>query len=107
MLETVVYPALALLLTSLITWFFTRKNERAKTGALEKNNDKSEIENYQLVAKEWREAAEQWKKLADEYQLQLIENSKKIGDLSKELSILKGLLTKANNRIKELEIHQK
>lgn len=105
MLETVLYPTLVLLLTSLITWFFTRKNERAKTKSLEKINDRSEIENYQLVAKEWREAAEQWKQLADEYQLQLIDNSKKIEALSKEHSILKGQLTRANNRIKELERH--
>jgi chromosome segregation ATPase len=100
--------------TSIVTafagWvFFIRKHKAEAVGA-EKTNDRTEIENYKLIAQEWREAAQQWKDLCDEYLTKLIENSRKIENMTIELSEnkkdlrkFKGLLTKANNRIQMLE----
>lgn len=89
--------------------FYQRKHKAEAVGA-EKGNDRTEIENYKLIATEWREAAQKWKDLADEYQLKLIENSRKIEVLvaehaatKKELLKFKNLLAKANRRIAELE----
>ena len=104
------------LLSGGISWIATRRWERrkfkAETVSAERGNDRSEIENYKLISTEWREAAQRWKDLVDEYQAKLIENSRRIDNLSvelsktsKELSFVKGLLTKAQRRIKELEKH--
>ncbi|MEH0008246.1 MAG: hypothetical protein V6Z82_05940 [Flavobacteriales bacterium] len=104
------------LFTGGISWIATRWWERRKFKAeavsAERGNDRSEIENYKLIATEWREAAQKWKDLVDEYQTKLIDNSHRIDELSsklsattRELSLVKGQLTKAQNRIKELEKH--
>jgi len=106
MIDQFVVPVLLTFSSALITWLFARRKNKADAVSIEKTNDRSEIENYQFIAKEWREAAEQWKRLADEYQISLIENSRKFEALSKEFSIHRGLLTRANNRIRELEKHQ-
>lgn len=93
--------------TAVLQWFLYKRKHNANAVNIEKTNDRSEIENYQFIAREWREAAEQWKHLADDYQTKLIENSHKIEELSKEVSIQKGKLTKAYKRIGELEKHEK
>lgn len=48
--------------------FFLRKHRLG--------NDRTEIDNYKLIAQEWRESAEKWKELADAYQQELIEHKK-------------------------------
>ena len=93
--------------TAFLQWVLYKRKHRANAVKIENTNDRLEIENYQFIAKEWREAAEQWKQLADDYQAKLIDNSKKIEELSKEVSIQKGKLTKAYKRISELEKHGK
>ncbi len=113
----VLFPTLSSAIAWLATRWYERKTHKAKVDeliyqneSLRKQNDRQEIENVFLVAKEWRESAQQWKEEADDYRNKLIENTKKIEELttklaetSKELSVVKGQLTKANKRIKELE----
>lgn len=72
--------------------------------------DSSEIENYKLIATEWRETSQRWKDLADDYQMKFIEQNRKMeayfakgGDNRKEIERLNNLLIKANKRIKHLE----
>lgn len=105
----------------LLAWLLYFRKHKADAVGAEKNNDRTEIENYKLIAQEWREAAQQWKDLADDYQTKLIENSRKIEahfelfeDNKKELDsnrreiqTLKALLQKANKRITELEKWEK
>lgn len=109
---------------TLIQWLlFPRKNKAEAVGVevankgYENNNDRTEIENYKLIAQEWRESAQRWKDLADEYQTKLIENSRKfeaflttvkhnneeMASNKKEIEKLRNLLGKANKRILELE----
>lgn len=99
------------------TRWYERKNHKAKVDeliiqneSLKKESDRKEIENMVLMATEWREMAQVWKTQADEQQLVIIENAKRIEELtaklaatSRELSVVKGQLTRAQNRIKELE----
>lgn len=102
------------LITAGISWvstrWYERKRYKAETATVEVGNTRSEIENYKMISIEWREAAQQWKGLVDEYQQKLIENAKRIDELyeqnreiSRALATVKGQLTKAQSRIKELE----
>lgn len=75
--------------------FYYRKHKATAIGA-EKGNDRTEIENYKLIAQEWRESAERWKDMADKYQMELIE-------YKKELSSIEGKLIEALNKINCLE----
>ncbi len=114
-------PSLSSAIAWLATRWYERKTHKAKVDeltyqneSLKKQNERKEIENVFLVAKEWRESAQQWKDEADASRSKLIENTKKIEDLtiqlattSKELSIVKGKLTRAYKRIEELESKQK
>ena len=97
-------------LTLVLGWLLYLRKHRAAAVGAEKNNDRTEIENYKLIAQEWREAAQQWKDLADEYQTKLTLQSRVIVELEareagnrKEINALKGKLTKALNRITHLE----
>lgn len=112
MLEQVLIVLGTSLATAFSGWVFFIRKHKAEAVGVETNNTRQEIENYKLIAQEWREAAQQWKDLADEYQAKLIENSRKIERLEsesaaikKEVITLKGLLTRAQNRIIELEKH--
>ncbi len=109
-----IFPAVSGAITWVATRWYERRKFKAETDTVVVGNDRSEIENYKLLVAEWRETAQKWKDLADEYQGKLIENTKKIDELylrnsevRRELSSVKGLLTKANNRIKELENNAK
>lgn len=83
--------------------------------------DSSEIENYKLIATEWRETSQRWKDLADDYQMKFIEqnrqmeayfarggdNKKELEENKKEIENLKKLLKGANKRILDLETQLK
>ncbi len=108
------FPAASSAIAWLATRWYERKRHRAETTTVEVGNTRSEIENYKLIAAEWREAAQKWKDLVDEYQSKLIDNAKRIDELFEEnvelrrqISAVKGSLTKAQNRIKELENKRK
>lgn len=109
-------PILIALGTSLATafgsWVFFIRKHKAEAVGTEKTNDRTEIENYKLIATEWRETAQRWKELADKYETELIESRRIIPqmradleDQKRDITALKGLLTKAQNRISELEKH--
>lgn len=107
---TILFPALSGAISWLATRYYERGKQRAETATLNIGNTRQEIENYKLISIEWREAAQQWKDLVDEYQAKLIENAKRIEELydqnaqlRREFASVKGQLTRANNRIKELE----
>ncbi len=104
-----------------LTWLlYFRKNKASAVGA-EKNNDRTEIDNFKLIAQEWREAATQWKDLADETRTELIAERRRIEsaflkfeDTKKELESnrdeikkLRAELGKAKSRIAELEKWEK
>jgi len=111
-MENVLITFFTAMATGFASWIFARRKNKAEAVGAEKNNDRTEIDNYKLIAQEWREAAERWKDLADEYQKKLIANSRQIEELvtssitfKKEIRTLKTLLAKANKRIAELEKH--
>lgn len=83
--------------TAFAQWVFYYRKHKG-------NADRTEIENYKLIAQEWRESAQIWKDLADQYQLESIQNKKKIEKLEEELRALKRQLTSASKRINHLEM---
>lgn len=111
-ISDVIVPLLTAGISWLSTRWYERKRYKAETATVEVGNTRSEIENYKIMLEDWRKTAQHWKGLADEFQQKLIENAKQITELyelnreiSKSLTIVKGQLTKAQNRIKELEKH--
>ncbi len=106
----VLFPALSGVITWIAARWYERRKFRAETDSLIVGNTRTEIENYKLVAAEWRETATAWKNMVDEYQTRLVENAEKIDKLVKEnlqlkhdLALLKEDLSKAQCRINELE----
>lgn len=84
-------------------WFFGRAKYQAETRGVERTNDRSEIENLNLIAKEWKEAAMLWKAMADEYQSKAIENMKRIADMEHELHSLRLVVQKQQKQITKLQ----
>lgn len=110
MVQDIVIPFIAAATPIFLMWLLYLRKHKASA-------DSSEIENYKLIATEWRETSQRWKDLADDYQMKFIEQNRKMeaffaqgGDNKreleenrKEIAKLNGLLTKANKRIKHLE----
>ena len=110
MLEQILISFIAAATPIFLLWLLYLRKHKAEAVGTEKNNDRTEIENYKLIATEWRETATRWKELADKYETELIESRRVIpqmrndlDDNKREITTLKGLLTKAQNRIVELE----
>lgn len=86
----------AALSTAFAQWVFYRRKHKGSA-------DRTEIDNYKLIAQEWRESAQRWKDLADEYQLESIQNKRKIDTLEEELRSIKRQLASSLKRLKQLE----
>jgi hypothetical protein len=105
-IETWLAVAGSSLVTALTQWALYFRRHAAEAKSVIKGNDKAEIENLNLIAKEWREAAKLWKDMADEYQMKAIENMKRIEHLEQKVSELELALKKANNQIEILKKHE-
>ncbi len=92
--------------TMLLTWALYFRKHKASAQGVEKENDKTEIQNFIQMAREWRETATQWKALADEYQQELIKQSREFTDQVEEMTKtreeLQTKLTKAYQEIEQL-----
>lgn len=105
----------------ILAWLLYFRKHKADAVGAEKNNDRTEIENYKLIATEWRETSQVWKEMADEYQMKFRYQNRKFEEFlqkaegtnkeleanRKEIAKLKELLAKANKRIGELEKFEK
>jgi len=105
----------------ILAWLLYFRKHKADAVGAEKNNDRTEIENYKLIATEWRETSQVWKDMADEYQMKFREQNRKFEEFllkaegtnkeleanRREIAKLKELLAKANKRIGELEKFEK
>lgn len=121
MLELLISTLGGSALTLLLGWALYLRKHKADAAGVEKNNDRTEIDNLKLIVTEWRESATRWKDLADEYQEKFIEqnrkmerffsefesNRKELVDNRKEIETLKRKLSSANKRIAELEKWEK
>jgi predicted nucleic acid-binding Zn-ribbon protein len=97
------WTTLAVLGSSLATafgqWVFYFRKHKSDA-------DRSEIENLNLIAKEWREAAKVWKDMVDEYHLKALQNMKRIEELESKVAILERQLNTANKKIEYLNSRQ-
>lgn len=91
------------LTTALAQWALYFRKHAADAKAVIAQNDHQEIQNLNLIAKEWREAAKVWKDMADEYQQKSINNMKRIEDLEQKVSDLQLELKAANKEIERLK----
>ncbi len=91
------------LATDFAKWIFYFRKHPAHAKSVEKNNDRQEIENLNLIAKEWREAAKVWKDMVDEYHLKSMDNMRRIEELEQKVFSLQQQLLSANKQIEKLK----
>jgi Mg2+ and Co2+ transporter CorA len=91
------------LATAFAQWIFYFKKHTAEAKSVVKNNDRAEIENLNLIAKEWREAAKIWKDMVDEYHLKSMDNMRRIEELEQKVFQLQQQLMSANKQIDKLK----
>lgn len=102
-LNTILAIAGSSLITALAQWALYFRKHAAEAKSVIRANDHQEIQNLNLIAKEWREAAQAWKSMADEYQSKSIESMKRIEHLEQKVSELESALAKANKEITKLK----
>jgi uncharacterized coiled-coil DUF342 family protein len=102
-LNTILAIAGSSLITALAQWALYFRKHAAEAKSVIRANDHQEIQNLNLIAKEWREAAKQWKDMADEYQAKAMENMRRIDELEKKVQELEDALRKANKEITKLK----
>lgn len=90
------------LATGFAQWVFYFRKHQAEAKGVVKNNDRQEIENLNLISKEWREAAKSWKDMADEYHAKSKENMRRIDELEQKVMNLEAALRSANRQIEKL-----
>jgi len=104
-LNTILAIAGSSLVTALAQWALYFRRHAAEAKSVIRQNDHQEIQNLNLIAKEWREAAKVWKDMADEYQAKSIENMKRIEKLEEQVRDLETALKAANKQIEKLKNH--
>jgi len=104
-LNTILAIAGSSLITALAQWALYFRKHAAEAKSVIRANDHQEIQNLNLIAKEWREAAKQWKDMADEYQIKAMENMRRIEQLEQKVSDLETALKAANKQIDKLKNH--
>lgn len=102
-LNTILAIAGSSLITALAQWALYFRKHAAEAKSVIRANDHQEIQNLNLIAKEWREAAQLWKAMADEYQTKSIESMRRIEHLEQKVSELESALAKANKEITKLK----
>lgn len=101
--ETILIALGSSLATGFGQWVFYFRKQAAETKSVDKNNERQEIENLNLIAKEWREAANIWKQMVDEYHLKSMDNMRRIEELETKVSTLQRQLNSANKQIEILK----
>ena len=105
-IETMLAVAGSSLVTALAQWALYFRRHAAEAKSVVRSNEATEIQNLNLIAKEWREAGQAWKEMADDYQRRAIENMKRIEELEKKVQELESALAKANKQIEILKKHE-
>ncbi len=95
----ILFPSISAGVAWIVTRLYERSKFKAETDNLVINNTRAEIENFKLIAAEWRETAEVWKDLVDKYQDRLVENADKIDELFK---VFRSIL---NQRVVHIKTH--
>lgn len=86
MQETILIALGTALSTGFAQWIFYRRKHKATAVGAEKQNDRVELDNYKLIAEEWRETAQRWKEMADKYQMELVEEKKYRAGMESQLA---------------------
>lgn len=97
--ETILIGLGSSLATAFGQWVLYFRKHAAEAKTVVKNNDRQEIENLNLIAKEWREAAKIWKDMVDEYHIKSMDNMRRIEELEQKVQSLQSELNKANKQI--------
>lgn len=102
-METLLAVLGSSLVTALTQWALYFRKHKAEATTVVTQNDHQEIQNLNLIAKEWREAAQLWKSMADEYQAKSIDSRKRIEQLEEKVTELERALHVANSKISKLQ----